>query len=104
MSIIKVDKAKVLTDWRATAVTTRTKFCIAAKRAGVLTAAEAILAAQGGWPASFDAALSSLPVNIDADEAQIVWAATTEVRRNDPVLVAVASAKVLTPDQIDGLF
>ncbi len=98
------DPVDELALWRQSARTTRTEFCVAAKRLGMLTPDEAILAAQGGWPQSFSDALNSLPVEIDAAEAQIVWAATTEVHRNDPVLNAVAAAKGFTPEQIDNLF
>lgn len=97
-------EADQLAKWRTRATTTRTRFCIAAKRLGMLTPEEAILAARGGWPQSFADALGSLPAEIDADEAQIVWAATTEVHRNDPVLNAVATANGFTPEHIDELF
>lgn len=90
--------------WRARATRKRAPFCIAAKRLGMLTPEEAILASGGGWPQSFTDALAKLPAEIDSDDAKIIWAGIGEVHRNDPVLNAVATAKGFTPKQVDKLF
>jgi hypothetical protein len=93
-----------LQEWRESTSLTRTKFCLAAKRAGLLTPEDALLASKGGWPEAFTAALDALPANIDPIEAQITWAATTQVSRMDPVLNAVALAKDISPEQVDQMF
>jgi len=93
-----------LQEWRESASLTRTKFCLSAKRAGLLTPDDALLASKGGWPRAFANALDALPVNIDLVDAQITWAATTQVSRMDPVLTAVAEANQITPEQVDAIF
>lgn len=94
----------IIAEKRASASTTRTAFCLALKRAGILSPADAITAAKGDWPDSFTAALDALPGGIDRDEAQIVWAAVSEIVRTDPVLLALQSYLSLTDEQVDGLF
>jgi hypothetical protein len=93
-----------LQEWRESASLTRTKFCLSAKRAGLFTPDDALLASKGGWPEAFANALDELPVNIDPVDAQITWAATTQVSRMDPVLNAVAKANQITPEQVDQMF
>lgn len=94
--------AETLAAWRETASLTRTAFCIACKRMGILPPAEAVAAARGDWPATFTDALTGLPV--DAAEAQIVWAAATHIWRTDPVLNVVAQHAGMTPEQVDAMF
>jgi len=90
--------------WRASAPSvTRTAFVLAAKRAGILTAEDAIIAAKGDWPDSFTPILDALPDNIDPLEAQIIWAATDRVYRLDPVLIAIGEHLSLTPESLDSL-
>lgn len=94
--------AETLAAWREQANLTRTAFCIACKRMGILPPAEAVAAARGDWPATFADALTGLPV--DAEEAQIVWAAATHIWRTDPVLGVVAQHAGMTPGQVDAMF
>ena len=82
---------------------TRTQFCLAAKGYALLSPADAIDAAKGGWPAAFTAALSSMP-GIDVDEAQIVWAAATEIHRAHPIMEAMRDYLQWTPGQMDAFF
>ena len=89
---------------RAAAATSRAKFCLALMDAGILTEGEAEIAARGEWPASFADALAFLPANIPAARAKVVWAGVGEVRRTDPVLLAVQAYKGLTDAQVDALF
>ena len=89
--------------WRTTAKLYRRDFCIALKRAGILSASEAIAAAKGDWPATFASALSGLPQD-DQDEAQIEWAAVQEIRRNHPMIALLGTAASMTDAQIDALF
>lgn len=88
--------------WRRSASLSRAEFCIACKRLGILPSNEAIKAAKGDWPNTFDAVLED--ADLDSDDAQIRWAAATVVRRLDPLLVATAAATTLTEEQIDAMF
>ena len=98
------DPGSEIEDRRSGAWISRTKFCLALKRAGILSPADALIAAKGDWPDTFNAALTALPGRIDQDEAQIVWAAVAEVHRMDPVLLAVQAHLSLTDAQVDALF
>jgi hypothetical protein len=90
--------------WRQSATLSRAQFCVAVKRLGLLSSAEAKAAAKGEWPQTFADALSNLPSAIDPDEAEIVWAAVSVVDRNDPVLAAVAVDKGVSDAQLDAMF
>lgn len=92
---------ELLTQWRAMASLSRAEFCIALKRAGVLSAQEAKQAAKGDWPATFASALAGFP---DADEAEIIWAAITTVDRMHPMLLALQAFANLSDEFVDGLF
>lgn len=96
--------ATALTEWRNSAALTRAQFCIGAKRLGLLPEQDAVAAAKGEWPQSFADALAALPVEIDATEAQITWAATATVARMDPILLAVAASKGIAYTQLDAMF
>lgn len=78
-------------DPRLKATLDRASFCKALRRESVLTVAEAVLAAQGGWPDTFSA--FGLTDDEEAD-AQIDWAAATEIRYHDqlPQLLALHHA------------
>ena len=95
--------AEILTEWRTTAKLYRRDFCIALKRAAILSASEAIAAAKGDWPATFASALSGLPQDAQ-DEAQIEWAAVQEIRRNHPMIALLGTAASMTDAQVDALF
>ena len=95
------DAAKAL--WRSTATLSRRQFCIAAYRAGLLSEADAVAAAKGEWPASFDAALVGLPTNV-ITEAKIEWAAVSEIQRSAPLLETVRQSAGATEDVIDTMF
>jgi len=87
--------------WRGRVTLSRTDFCIALKRAGILTGAQAIQAAKGDWPVPFAAALANFP---DADEAEIAWAGASQVDRNSPLLEPLRVAAGLTAEQLDTMF
>lgn len=93
--------AELRAAWRPGASLSRAEFCIALKRAGVLSAQEAKVAAKGDWPASFAAALAGVT---DADEAEILWAGVGTVERTHPLLIVLQAASGLTDEQIDALF
>lgn len=94
-----------LSAWRQTAYLDRAAFVRAVVRAGVLPAGEAVPAAKGDWPPTFDTALATLPVN--PLDAQIDWAAAPGVARLNPLFLAVlafyAAAENLTPDHAEAL-
>lgn len=96
-----VDANMALIEWRQSASLSRAEFCIALKRAGVLSAQEAKQAAKGDWPATFADALAGFP---DADEAEIIWAAITTVDRMHPMLLALQAFASLPDEFVDGLF
>ncbi len=84
---------------------TRQEFCLALKRAGVLTGADAIKAAKGDWPSTFDAALPMLAAaGVDPDEAQITWASANIIERNHQLVGLMASVSGLSDVQVDALF
>lgn len=93
----------LLAEWRAGATSPKKDFCIACATTGVLPAEEAVLAAQGGWPATFSDALGSLPAG-DQAAAQITWATANNVHRSDPLLIAVQAAKDMADEEVDALF
>ena len=92
-----------LAEWRSKATLSRRQFCIAAYRAGLLSEADAVLAAKGEWPASFDAALVGLPANV-VTEAKIEWASVSEIRRSAPLLETVRQSAGVTEDVLDTMF
>ena len=96
-------EANRLPEWRSKAAISRRQFCIAAYRAGLLSEADAVLAAKGEWPASFDAALVGLPANV-ITEAKIEWAAVSEILRSAPLLETVRQSAGVTEDVLDTMF
>lgn len=92
------------TQWRKTASLSRPDFVNAAADLGMLTDAEAIAAAKGDWPASFDAAMSSLSAK-EQRTAKVLWAGVTDVHRNaDLIGLIIASSIPITATQVDTLF
>lgn len=90
---------------REAASLTRQEFCLALKRAGVLSGPDAIDAAKGNWPAAFDAALPLLTASgVDADEAQIIWASANLIERTHPMLSVLSQVAGLSDAQVDALF
>lgn len=83
----------------------KAQFIIACKRAGILTQEEAVAAAiQNTMPAQFLAAI--VAAGGDEVEAQITWAATSEVWRNDQyiqILAALPSVGESVADQLFGI-
>jgi hypothetical protein len=90
-------------DIRAITFLTRRAFCLALAIANILPPAEAIDAAKGNWPATFDAALAGLP---DAEKiaAQIEWATAQNVQRTHPLLAMLALEANISAAQVDTLF
>jgi hypothetical protein len=85
-------------------VISRRQLLIALAAAGVVSAEEALAAAQtGAVPAAIAAIFDLLPAG-QALAARITWATMTEVYREDPLIAAIVAAGVATADQVDGLF
>lgn len=104
-----IDPAEVLAQWREVRVVSRADFLTAAKRAGILTQAEAVLAAKGDMPAAFQAIIDGAVTaeqltQQEAEDALILWAGLSEVRRNHPLIALFAAGMGYTDAQIDALF
>lgn len=74
---------------RASAIVAKAVFCSALWRAGILSKPEAVQAARGEWPATFAAFTAGLS-EADATDAEIKWAAVTEIHYADPLLQGLA--------------
>ncbi|MGP9804025.1 hypothetical protein [Paracoccus sp. NSM] len=70
---------------------------------GVLTVPEAIQAARGDIPESFEPALSSLPEEAQGI-ARIKWAGDQTISRTNPLILLAAYAKGITDEQLDQAF
>jgi hypothetical protein len=100
---IEVDWDLAKTNFRNTAKLSRSDFLNAAADAGMVTDDEAITASLGNWPASFNAILSSDPV--EARKAKVLWASTTDVSRSSDLLAAVVASDIpITDDMLDAMF
>ena len=87
---------------RSNASLTKDDFILAALDAGVLSEADAE-EATSGWPTRWNAFFDGQPAR-DRIKAKARWASTTTVRRNAPLIEALAAFKGLTPEQVDALF
>lgn len=95
-------------DPRDTAELPRAEFCKALRRAGILPASEAVIAAQGGWPDTFAAFVTGLTPD-EAADAQIDWAAAVTIRYTAPLLQHLALGhsggdQAAATALLDGLF
>jgi hypothetical protein len=89
--------------WRAAAWMDRADFVNGAADLGLLTDEEAIAAAQGVWPTSFDGALPSDPS--EARRAKVLWASTATISRNADLITAIIASPIpITEAQVDALF
>lgn len=78
-------------DPRDNAMLDRATFCKALRQAGILPAAEAALAAQGGWPDTFASFVAGLTPD-EAADAQIDWACAANIHYAHPLLQQLALA------------
>jgi hypothetical protein len=102
-SAVEIDWDKARANFRNTAKLSRSDFLNAAADAGMVTDEEAITASLGNWPASFNAILSSDPV--EARKAKVLWASTTDVSRSSDLLAAVVASDIpITDDMLDAMF
>ena len=90
-------------DWRKTASLTRAEFVDATADMGLLTNDEAVAAAKGDWPSSFDIALPDNPTY--ARKSKVLWATVTEIKRNADLIQAIIASPIpVTDEQVDALF
>lgn len=92
-----------LAAWRASATMSRTEFCLALVVAGILSSAEAIGAARGDIPASFEPVVAAIPEPAQT-AVRIRWAAMTEVERLNPFVAMVAEAAAIPAATLDAIF
>jgi hypothetical protein len=96
-------KADTIENFRATAKMERADFVNAAADVGLLTDDEAIQAAMGIWPDSFNAALPADAA--EARRAKVLWASTSTIHRNAPLIAAIIASPIpITEEQVDALF
>ena len=90
---------------RANAAIPRAQFLTYAVANNWISAAVAVEAAGGNWPAAFDAFLAGLSVEQQI-AAKETWATGLDVRRNAPLLAQIAAANdpQVTDAQLDTMF
>jgi hypothetical protein len=81
-----------LAERRAAAVLPKLDFCLALMRLAILPAEECKAAARGEWPATFAGFVAGMSAE-DATEAEIRWAAATQIFYANPLLQALAQFK-----------
>jgi hypothetical protein len=77
---------------RAAASLPKLDFCLALMRLAILPAEECKTAARGEWPATFAGFVAGMSAQ-DATEAEIRWAAATQILYANPLLQALAQFK-----------
>lgn len=97
------ERASVAQGRRSATYVTKNAFLQSCMEVGLLTPREAAIAARGYIPEPFRAAIASLPPE-QRDMVPVVWPATTQVGRCDPLILAIAAARGLTDDTLDALF
>ena len=98
---IIVNDQKRRENWRKAAQLDKTQFLQSARKHGIISTEEAKQAAKGDIPDFLMSAFESLE---DPDDAEIVWASTTSVRRNNELIEAIRAAKEMTEEEIDQIF
>ena len=97
------DRASEQHNRRETTLVTKAAFLQACIEIGLLTPKEAAVAARGEIPEPFQAAIAALSPE-QRDMVPVVWPATTQVGRCDPLILAVATARSITDETLDALF
>ena len=98
---IIVNDQKRRENWRKAEQLNKTQFLQSARKHGIISTEEAKQAAKGDIPDFLLSAFESLE---DPDDAEIVWASTTSVRRNNELIEAIRVAKEMTEEEIDQIF
>lgn len=97
------DPIDPIIEWRETAQLPKFDFLTAARRAQLITNADYKQAALGGWPDVFAPAFTGMTED-EQVEAEGLWAMTTTVHRNAPLIAAIIAAGLATEAQVDALF
>ena len=100
---VEIDWDLALIQFRDKAVMPKADFVNLAADVGLVSDADAVDAARGGWPSAFDTAIASLDAK-GQREAKVTWAGVTEVRRDAPLLTAIVAAGLATEAALDALF
>lgn len=101
--LVERDTALDLAEWRASAVVTKIEFINRAADAGIITNADAMIAARGEWPGAMADFLLLLNEK-QKREAVVEWGQSTVVERANAFIMAMGSWLSLTEEQIDALF
>ncbi len=97
------DEAVMRAEWREGATLSKSDFCLAIAKLGLVSPSEAVLAAQGGWPESFSNALSDMPQDAQV-ASQILWAGCTEVKRTNLLLRELQEFANVPDETLDTMF
>lgn len=97
------DKEAALMYARGAATLSKADFLIAAVRVGILSKADASLAAAGQLPTAFASVVETWPEETQF-EVGIKWAALTRVDRMHAFINALAAALGITDEQLDTVF
>jgi hypothetical protein len=101
--VVEIDWDKARADFRLTASMSRADFLNAAANLSIVSDEDAISAALGNWPASFNAILPSDPTEQRA--AKVLWASTTDISRKSDLLAAIVASPLPVTDEIlDAMF
>ena len=87
---------------RARATLPKDDFILSALDAKVLSEADAE-EATNGWPTGWDDFFTGQPAR-ERIEAKARWASAATIKRDAPLIEALAAFKGLTPEQVDALF
>lgn len=99
----QAEKDQALDAIRGGASLTKLAFCMRCMEVGLLTPAEAIAAAKGEIPASFQPMVEAM-TPMERDFAAIHWAGATRVDRLDPFILNIATQANISPQMLDQIF
>lgn len=97
------DMATDLDNRRAAARMDKADLLLALAQAGLITSADAVAAARGEIPPTFQPAVDNWPA-AEQMAARIKWAADTLISRNNPLIIAAADQLGVDPLLLDALF
>ena len=101
-NVVSIDWTLAREQFRETAAIERSDFFMNTTAAGHMTKEDAVLAASGTWPATFDPALNGMTP--DEQAAAKVAFTHTVYRRNHELIELLRNYMGLTPEQVDALF
>jgi len=96
-------QAAALQAWRASAEMSLADFCMALVFAGILSTADAITAAKGDVPPSFEPVIAAMSTEQQV-AVRIRWAAMSSVERLNPLILAVAAGAGIPAVVLDQVF